>query len=90
MKRLIRPLVPLAFCATILAAHAHGDGNCPAIPKAEWKPQAELTKKLTADGWKIRRVKETAKCYEVYATDPQGKRVEAFFNPKTFERVEKN
>jgi hypothetical protein len=30
----------------------------------------------------------TESCYEVYAKDPKGKRVEAFFNPVTFERVE--
>lgn len=27
-------------------------------------------------------------CYEVYAKDPNGKRIEALFDPVTFERVE--
>lgn len=30
----------------------------------------------------------TPTCYEVYAKTPQGDRIEAFFDPKTFERVE--
>ncbi len=48
----------------------------------------DLYKKLTDEGWVIRQMKEATSCYEVYAKDPKGKRVEAFFHPKTFERVE--
>jgi len=71
-----------------LSALAHGDVTCPAVPKAEWRPHAELATKLKAEGWVIRRMEATPTCYEVYAKDPQGKRIEAFFNPKTLERVE--
>lgn len=89
MKSIATRLAPLVFVFAASSAWADGEGNCPPIPKNEWKPTAELIKKLTEDGWKIRRVESTPKCYEVYGVDPQGKRVEAFFNPKTFERVEK-
>jgi hypothetical protein len=47
-----------------------------------------LQDKLVKDGWTVRRMEKTDTCYEVYGKDPQGKRVEAFFDPKTFERVE--
>jgi hypothetical protein len=83
--RLLTTLL-LALAAT--AASAHGDVTCPAAPKAEWKPHTELERKLVAEGWVIRRVATTDTCYEVYAKDPQGKRIEAFFNPKTLERVQ--
>ena len=69
-------------------AWAHGDVKCPVVPKAEWRPHTELEKKLVAEGWVIRRMVATDTCYEVYAKDPKGNRIEAFFNPKTFERVE--
>ena len=69
-------------------AWAHGDVKCPAHPKEEWRSHEELAQKLTKEGWVIRRMEKTPTCYEVYAKDPQGKRVEAFFDPKTFERVE--
>jgi hypothetical protein len=70
-------------------AWAHGDVKCdPPTPKAEWRPHSELAKKLTDEGWVIRQMKTTPSCYEVYAKTPDGKRVEAFFHPKTFERVE--
>ena len=67
---------------------AHGDVKCQKHPKEEWKAHAELQRKLEDNGWQIRRMEKTDTCYEVYGKDPQGKRVEAFFDPKTFERVE--
>lgn len=71
--------------ATPALAH---EERCEAIPKAEWKPQAELTRKLTDGGWKeVRRVKIENGCYEVYGTDEKGGKVEVFFHPVTFERV---
>jgi hypothetical protein len=68
------------------SASAHGDFKCD-VPKAEWKPQMELQRKLTADGWKVRQVKVDNGCYEVYGFDNTGKRIEIYFNPKTFEKV---
>jgi hypothetical protein len=80
----------ITAAATLLAgaAMAHGNVSCGKSPKSEWKPQTELKEKLTKEGWVVRRMEVTATCYEVYAKDPQGKRIEAFFDPKTFERVE--
>lgn len=70
------------------AALAHGDAQCGAVPKAEWRPRAELETKLKGEGWTVRRIAATPTCYEVYGKDPQGRRVEAFFNPRSFERFE--
>lgn len=76
----------LALAAT--GAHAHGNVVCPTYPKSEWRPHTELNDKLVKEGWTVRRMELTPTCYEVYGKDPQGKRVEAFFDPKTLERVE--
>ena len=81
-------LVTLALLGGHAAVQAHGDVKCAPVPKAEWRPHTELERKLTADGWVVRRMVATDSCYEVYAKDPQGKRIEAFFHPKTFERVD--
>ena len=68
-------------------ARAHEE-RCEAIPKAEWRPQAELEKKLVASGWKqVKRVKIENGCYEVYGLDEKGAKAEVFFHPKTLERV---
>ena len=84
MKRL---LVTVAFTALAGAAFAHGNVSCPAVPKEEKKPQMALQKKLEGEGWKVRKVQNYSGCYEVYGFDGQGKKAEAFFNPKSFERV---
>lgn len=89
MFQRILPSAAFALLAlTAGSAWAHGDVKCPVHPKQEWKSHEELAKKLTAEGWVVRRMEKTDTCYEVYAKDPKGKRVEAFFDPKTFERVE--
>lgn len=85
---LVRCTLPLLLALAAGAASAHGDVKCTTKPKAEWKSHEELAKKLTQEGWQIRRMEATTSCYEVYAKDPQGKRVEAFFDPVTFARVE--
>ena len=72
------------LAGSALAQHAE---RCEPIPAAEWKPQAELERKLGDIGWKIRRIKIENGCYEVYALDERGGKVEVFFHPKTLERV---
>lgn len=84
MKRL---LATLALTAVASAACAHGNVSCPALPKEEKKPQMELQRKLEAEGWKVRQVRHYNGCYEVYGFDGTGRKTEAFFHPKTFERV---
>jgi hypothetical protein len=80
-------LAPLVLALTASFAFAHGNVSCPAVPKEEKKPQMELQKKLESEGWKVRKVHDYNGCYEVYGFDGAGKKAEAFFNPKTFERV---
>lgn len=80
-------LATLALSAIASTAFAHGNVSCPALPKEEKKPQMELQRKLEAEGWKVRQVRNYNGCYEVYGFDGNGKKAEAFFHPKTFERV---
>ena len=80
-------LAALTLALTASSAFAHGNVSCPAMPKEEKQPQMALQKKLEGEGWKVRQVKNFNGCYEVYGFDGQGKKAEAFFNPKTFERV---
>jgi hypothetical protein len=82
--RLFIASAALAFAGTAFAQHAE---KCDPIPKEEWRPQAELERKLTNEGWKISRVKITNGCYEVYGRDAKNNKMETFFHPKTFEIV---
>lgn len=88
MNTLLRNIAAIALAACAGTAMAHGNVECKEYPKSEWRPHTELEKKLVQEGWTIRRMEKTDTCYEVYGKTPDGKRVEAFFDPKTFERVE--
>ena len=86
MKRHLLTLGFALAAATTTAFAQHAE-KCEPIPKEEWKPQAELERKLNNMGWKISRVKITNGCYEVYGKNEKGGNVETFFHPKTFEVV---
>lgn len=84
MKRRLLTLCLTLATAGAFAQHAE---RCDPIPKAEWKPQAELERKLRNEGWTISRVKIENGCYEVYGKNATGRKMETFFHPKTFEVV---
>jgi hypothetical protein len=67
-------------------ASATGKMTCDA-PQKSWKSMDALQAKLTKDGWKLRKAKVDGGCYEVYGTDPEGRSVEAYFHPVSFEKL---
>lgn len=87
MKTTLLRCAMLLAVVTSLPAAAQHDERCEPVPKAEWRPQAELKRKLTNQGWKISRVKVTNGCYEVYGRDEKNAKAEQFFHPRTLERV---
>jgi hypothetical protein len=68
-------------------AFATGLATCDSGDRATWQASEILEKQLTEKGWSVRRIKEDGGCYEVYALDEKGARVEAYFHPVTLERV---
>jgi hypothetical protein len=90
MLRTLNTSTRLALAALLLsagAAQAHGGATCDAGPKEKWQSQELLQKQLTDKGWQVRRVRIDGGCYEVYAVDDKGQRLEAYFHPLTLERV---
>lgn len=67
-------------------AAATGKMTCDA-PQASWKSMEALKAKLAEDGWSVRKAKVDGGCYEVYGTDPEGRRVEAYFHPVSFQKL---
>jgi hypothetical protein len=82
---------PLLLAAAALGASAPalatGKMTCQAGPQSKWKSQDALKASLVKQGWQVRKSKVDGGCYEVYGTDPQGNRVEAYFHPVTFEKL---
>lgn len=81
-------LSAFALAATLgLASPAFAGGDrCQAGPESGWKPLAELVHKLSAEGWRLRKVEVDDGCYEVKGVDKDGRYHEAYFHPLTFER----
>jgi hypothetical protein len=76
-------LVPaLLLCAMPVLAAERCD-----VPKENWRPKEELQTQLAGKGWSINNIKTDDGCYEVYGKDADGKRVEIYFDPATFEAV---
>lgn len=62
------------------------DDRCQ-VPRDQWQPQEDLKAKLEAQGWAVARIKVDDGCFEAYARDADGRRVEAYFDPATLEPV---
>lgn len=86
MKLSCSCILGLALIASA-PAFATGLATCDAGDKATWQATSVLEKQLTDKGWSVRRIKEDGGCYEVYALDEKGARVEAYFHPVTLEPV---
>lgn len=85
-----RALLPVFAATAFLAAgsaFATGLATCDSGPQESWQSQEKLTKMLTDKGWQVRRIKIDGGCYEVYALNEKGERVEAYFHPKTLDAV---
>lgn len=83
MKSVLIPTLVFMMTATGAALA----GNKCDVPAAEWQPREALQAKLEAQGWKVRNIKSESGCYETYAIDAKGKRVETMFDPKTLAPV---
>lgn len=83
MRGLLRTAVITTALAIPVGASATGLHKCEETERASWLSQADLTDKLEAQGWSVRRMKEDGGCWEVYGTNPEGLRVEGYFHPVT-------
>jgi hypothetical protein len=87
MSTSIRVAFALAATSIATAASADGMATCESGPSSGWQSQVTLEKQLVAAGWKVRNIKIDGGCYEVYAINEKGERVEAYFHPVTLQPV---
>ena len=83
----IRCLLAGVLAGIALDASATGLATCASGAPSGWQPQATLEKQLTDQKWQVRRIKVDGGCYEVYALNDKGERVEAYFHPVTLAPV---
>lgn len=79
----MKTLILSAAAITLLSGGvAMADEGC-TVPQADWQPQEALQQKLEAEGWTVRSIEVDDGCYEVYAVNAAGERMEGEFNPQT-------
>lgn len=66
--------------------HATGKIRCSVAADAR-RPMDELKAELVRQGWTVAKAKLDGGCYEVYGVMPDTGRVEAYFDPATFEKL---
>ena len=87
MKRIATLIGATAALLAAAPALATGLYTCESGPREGWKSKEALQEKLTGEGWNVRFIKEDGGCWEVYALDAKGDRVEAYFHPVTLKNV---
>jgi hypothetical protein len=85
--RLISSFIGVALLVVTVSAQATGLATCDSGNPSTWQPQEKLESMLKERGWQIRRIKIDGGCYEVYALNEKGERVEAYFHPLTLAPV---
>jgi hypothetical protein len=75
-----------SLCALLLLSTTQvlAAANCPAYPKEEWASEDTLKQALADEGYKIKKFKVDGNCYEIYGWNKEGKKVEIYFDMKTF------
>ena len=63
------------------------DDDCD-VPLSLWQSRATLQTYAESHGWVVRRIKIDDGCFEVYAYDTEGRRIEIKVDPSTFALVE--
>ncbi len=88
MSQFYRALT-LATVAVLMSGSAFAAGaTCSKSTPDKFKPQADLTAQLVAEGLTVKKIKVEKGCYETYSTDKAGKKVNSAYNAETLEKVD--
>jgi len=78
----------LAAVAATVAGPAFAAEGCSTAPQSQWQPESSLQSRLESEGLTVVRIKSENGCYEVYATDKSGGRVNLAYNAETLQKVD--
>ncbi|MCW6512650.1 PepSY domain-containing protein [Lichenifustis flavocetrariae] len=77
----------LTAAALMIAGPAFATGGCSTASASKFQPKATLETQLKAEGMTVRQIKTEKGCYEVYAVDKAGKKVNAAYNAETLAKM---
>jgi hypothetical protein len=77
------PLTILILVTSLAVSGAvRADEDC-TVPMAEWQPRVAVQQMAEAQGWTVRRIKIDDGCYEIDASDAEGRAIEVKVDPST-------
>jgi len=82
------PTITLTGLAILLTGPAFADGSCSKSPASQFQPTSTLESRLKAAGLTVRQIKVENGCYEVYAVDGTGVKVNTAYNAETLVKVD--
>ena len=88
MKTVLFASAALLAATAAMPAFASDDdmdntASCREVAKADWMSQDAARAKATEMGLTVKKLKVEDGCYELYAIDKDGKRIEAYMHPGT-------
>ena len=72
----------ILIASTLIASTAKAGLDC-AVPMTQWQPRDAILALAADNNWQVRRIKIDDGCYEIYATDADGRQFEVKVNPAT-------
>jgi hypothetical protein len=77
----------LTVVTLLLTGPALAAGACSTAPASKFMPKSKLTANLRAQGLTVRQIKVENGCYEVYAVDKSGRKMNVAYNAETLEKL---
>lgn len=83
-----RAFTSIAFAALMTSSAFAAGASCSTSPATQFKPKSDLEEMLKAKGLTMKKLKIEKGCYEVYATDKDGNKVNVAYNAESLEKVD--
>jgi len=84
---MLRALSLAALAALVALPAVAADATCSTAPASKFQPKTTLETQLKAAGMTVKQIKTEKGCYEVYAVDKSGKKVNTAYNAETLAPV---
>ncbi len=84
---MLRTISTIALVALMSGSAFAASSACSTASVSKYKPKSQLTAMLNSKGYKVHRIKTESGCYEVYASDKHGKKVNMAYNAETLKKA---
>jgi hypothetical protein len=84
---MIRVLAIAGLAVLVASPSFAASSVCSSAPASKFQPKTKLESMLKGAGMRVKLIKTEKGCYEVYAVDKAGKKVNVAYNAETLKKV---